>query len=411
MKKVLFGLIVAASLFSSCKREFDSPPVREIPEGEILTVTELRNMNNGLSHKFVGDSSVYAVVIGDETSGNLYKEVYISDGDAALNVRLISSGGLYTGDSIRIYLKGTVLSEFNGVLQLDSVDVNTNVIKQATGKTITPKVVDVTQITPALQGHLVQLNNVEFAPNAQGLTYADQVNQQARNLDLTDCNGNIVLVRTSGYANFAGDVVPSGNGSILAIVGQFGTDMQLYIRKPAELGFNNTACGGVPPGTYVNKTWEDQDLTSGGWSSQLVTGTLNWSTSDIGSGTWYAKMSNYNGSANENSESWLISPSMDFSAAINPEMNFETAFNYTGPSLEIMISTDYDGSSNPSTQGTWSPLSATLSSGSWSWTPSGSIDLSSYNGNSSVYVAFKYTGNAPSSGSTWQLDNVNISEN
>ncbi len=410
-KKLLIAGLIFGALATSCKREYDSPPVKETPTGGVLTLTQLRNLYTGTPHKFVGDSSVYAVVIADETSGNLYKEVYISDGTAAMNVRLLTGGGLYEGDSIRIYLKGTVLSEYNSVLQLDSVDVDVNVIKQATGKSIAPMVTTVDQINPLMQAHLIKLEDVEFAPSSQGQTYADAVNQQSVNLDLTDCNGNTVLVRTSGYANFAGDVVPSGNGDMLAIVGQFGSDMQLYIRRPSELTFNNTACGGVPPGTYLNKDWEDQDLTSGGWVTKLVTGTLNWSASDQGSGTWYAKMSNYNGSTNEDSEAWLITPAMDFTSATNPELNFETAYNYAGPALEVLVSTDYDGISNPATQGTWTPLSPTLSPGSWTWTPSGALNLSSYNGNSSVYIGFKYTGSSPSTGSTWELDNVNVAEN
>ena len=409
--KLVFALIFAGLAFSACNKKYDSPPVNDIPVGGVMSLTDLRNLYNGTPHKFTGDSSVYAIVTADETSGNLYKEVYISDGTAALNIRLLSGGGLYEGDSIRIYLKGTVLSEFNDVLQLDSVDVDVNVIKQATGKSVAPITTTIDQINPLLQGHLVRLVDVEFAPGSQGMTFADAVNQQSVNLDLTDCNSNQVLVRTSGYANFAGDVVPSGNGEMLAIVGQFGNDMQLYIRRPSELQFVNTACGGVPFGTYLNKTWEDQDLTSGGWTTKLVTGTLNWSASDLGGGTWYAKMSNYNGSTNEDSEAWLITPSMDLSSAVVPLLNFETAYNYAGPTLEVLISTDYDGVSNPATQGTWMPLSGfTLSPGSWTWSPSGAVNLSAYNGNANVYIGFKYTGSAPSTGSTWELDNVNVAE-
>lgn len=411
MNKIVLVLALLVTLMSSCKKEYDSPPVNEIPTGGVLTLTDLRAMYSGTPHKFVGDSSVYGVIIADETSGNFYKEVYISDGVAALNIRLLASGGLYIGDSVRIYLKGTVLSEFNDVLQLDSVDVDVNVIKQATNKTVTPILTTIDQITPALQGHLIRLQDVEFAPGSQGQTYADAVNQQSVNLDLTDCNSNVILLRTSGYANFAGDVVPSGNGDMLAIVGQFGSDMQLYVRSPSELNLTNPACGGVPPGTLLNKDWEDQDLTSGGWVTKLVVGTLNWTASDLGSGSWYANMTNYNGTSNEDSETWLISPSMDFSAAVNPELNFMSAYNYSGPAIQVLMSTDYDGVSNPATQGTWSALAPTLSPGGWAWTPSGAINLASYNGNSSVYLAFKYTGSAPSSGSTWEIDDVNISEN
>ncbi len=50
--------------------------------------------------------STYGVVVGDESSGNIYKNSYVQDSTGAINLRLINPGGLYVGDSIRIYLKG-----------------------------------------------------------------------------------------------------------------------------------------------------------------------------------------------------------------------------------------------------------------------------------------------------------------
>lgn len=42
------------------------------------------------------------------------------------------------------------------------------------------------------------------------------LNQTTVNRTLTDCNTN-VIVRNSGYANFAGDPLPSGNGSFISV--------------------------------------------------------------------------------------------------------------------------------------------------------------------------------------------------
>ena len=44
----------------------------------------------------------------------------VQDGVRDPDVRLLSGGGLYRGDRMRIYLPGTVLSSYNGMLQLDS---------------------------------------------------------------------------------------------------------------------------------------------------------------------------------------------------------------------------------------------------------------------------------------------------
>lgn len=159
-----------------------------------------------------------------------------------------------------------------------------------------------------------------------------------------------------------------------------------------------------------SKDFEDQSVTSGGWTTQIVVGSDDWGTDDAGSGqggTYYGKISNYNGSGNDAAEAWLISPAVDLSGATNPVLTFKSAYNYAGDALEVKVSTDYTGSGAPGTA-TWTDLSPTLSSGSFSWTPSGNVDLSTYNGQT-LYVAFKYTGSA-SDGSTWEVDDIKVDE-
>ena len=118
-------------------------------------------------------------------------------------------------------------------------------------------------------------------------------------------------------------------------------------------------------------------------------------------------MSNYVAPNNLAAESWLISPSYDFSSSTMPTLQFKSAYKYNGPTMEVLISTDYDGVSAPSTAN-WSPLSPILSPGNFTWTNSGIVDLSSYT-QPSVYIAFKYTG-SNSDGSTWEVDDINIKE-
>ena len=119
-------------------------------------------------------------------------------------------------------------------------------------------------------------------------------------------------------------------------------------------------------------------------------------------------MLNWNGSSNEVVESWLISPGIDLSASTNSSLSFSSDFRYTGPTLEVLISTDYDGVSLPATA-TWAPISATLDTdgNNWGFVNSGQINLNTYLGNNSVYIAYKYTGTG-SDGSTWELEDIQI---
>ena len=118
--KHITWLIFLVSL--SCQKEYELPPLQEDSPGKTITIDSLIGLYNGTPLKFTEHLSVFATVTMDESDGNLYKNVYVQDGDFALNMRLLSAGGLYVGDYIRIDLQNTVLSTYNGVLQLDSVE-------------------------------------------------------------------------------------------------------------------------------------------------------------------------------------------------------------------------------------------------------------------------------------------------
>lgn len=150
--------------------------------------------------------------------------------------------------------------------------------------------------------------------------------------------------------------------------------------------------------------YEDFNWSWMAWERVNVTGAQEWSRDNsygIG-GSNCAYMNGYSGGSNEN-EDWLISPPMNLDMYTNEILNFYTAMNYSGPVLEILYSTNYDGGGDPSTA-SWTTLTASLSTGSYAWTPSGDIDLSGVSG-TAVYLAFKYTSTSSSS-STWEVDNV-----
>jgi len=82
---------------------------------------------------------------------------------------------------------------------------------------------------------------------------------------------------------------------------------------------------------------------------------------------------------------------------------------YTGPALELKVSTDYNGSGNPN-DFTWTDLSDQVSwpTGStfFVWTNSGTIDISGF-GNGNLYIAFVYFSTEENS-STWEIDDVRV---
>lgn len=418
--KRLSILLAAAGLmfgFASCEKEYDNPPIPVIPEGTIKTISEVRGMYNGVDSVFADDLTIRAVVTTDETTGNFYKETYIQDATGGIKLRFTSSSSLSIGDSIRVQLNGGTLTEYNGMLSIDNLDPDeSNVILQ-NNVTVTPVVTTLAQVTGALQGQFIQLDNVEFESSSLGTSWADPINQFSVNHNLTDCDGNIVLVRTSGYANFAGEIIPSGNGTLYGVVGVFGNDVQIFIRTPDELTLNGTTCAGgggasCDPLAGLNANFTDHTngsiLNENCWKAGILQGSNNWLCGDNSGDLCAVATGNTSGTQ----EMWMTTPVIQSGG--NDMLSFSSAQqNILTSSLSVMISTDYDGSNYSSA--TWTSVPATVATGADAnntYVPSGSIALSSLlgAGYSGTYaIAFK-ASMANNSFSLFKVDNVVITQ-
>lgn len=141
------------------------------------------------------------------------------------------------------------------------------------------------------------------------------------------------------------------------------------------------------------------------FNAYSVTGTQVWTLLDYFGidDTKCVKMTGYESSTNNANEDWLISPRMNMGNFTSASLSFMNAKNYQGDPLKVYVSNNYDGQGNPN-DFTWTELSATLSTGAFAWTSSGSINLTPYISDM-VYIGFKYTSTAEAS-ATWELDNI-----
>jgi hypothetical protein len=420
MKKLV--LFFAASMLfflSSCvKQDFDTPPISNIPVGTVYTISQLRQMYADSGAMQINkDASVYAVVTMDETSGNIYKSAFIQDANDAVNIHLQQSGGLRIGDSIRIYLKGVVLSDYGGMFQLDNVNNDSSIVILATQKDIKPKDATIEDlIAGKYQEQLVKLNNVQFAETDTGKVFAEP--NKATNRKLEDCQGNQVDVRTSSYATFASLKVPDKRGSLIAIAGSFKGLPQLLLRSVSEIKMDSTRCqtggGGTPvtPVDSVNEQFDNAenytDIAITGWTNIKVAGNRAWQ-GKIHNTDKYAQASGYHSNLDD-METWLITPPVKNDNG-DMVLNFKSAMAYwkhTGNDkpLIVLASTDFDGTNFATAH--WTELSATLptsASKNYEWIESGNISLANFKGN--VAIAFKYKGSDTESTSI-QLDDVVI---
>lgn len=418
MKNFTQTLIIfsAVYLFYSCNKTYDNPPVNEVPIGNVISIGDLKDEYPGNAITIDSNYTIFGNITSEETNGNFYKEVFIQDLSGAIKLKLKASGGLYIGDSIRINVQGLTMSDYGELIQLDNVDVDQQVVKIATEKFITPYEATISQLSLSEdQSRLVKLNNVEFSE--LGMTYADAVNLSTGSRTMSDCNGNVMSVRTSGYANFADDTLPSGNGSITGIFTIYNSEKQFVIRDINEVTMDSSRCnagggGSGGSGDYLYKDFDDGSLTSGGWKTF-------WSGTNPNIGEWemlfgtIAKASNYSNSVNYACESWLVSPNFDLSSATNPYLIFDNVTRYNGAQLELYISSNYDGVSNPDIQGTWFNLTSYVPNWDtdnfdWDLVSSGNTDLTGFI-SPSVAIAFKYIG-SNSDGATWEVDNIIVTE-
>lgn len=119
------------------------------------------------------------------------------------------------------------------------------------------------------------------------------------------------------------------------------------------------------------------------------------------------KASGFLNNVNYATESWLVSPEIDLSAAKKPVLTFRHALNFFAnvarAKEEATLWAQESG-------GAWKQLSGVQYPESLSWTfvDSGEIDLSAYAGKK-VRIAFKYVSTAEKAG-TWEVDDFKIVE-
>lgn len=238
---VLIAIVALALAFTtSCiDYEFDTPPIGDIPTGDVYTVQELMDsVGSGGNVTFDSVGSIYAIVTMDEKSGNIYQDIYAQDAQDSVCVRLNfeTSTSLIEGDSIRVALQGARAHFDNGLFEIAGLHADSSIVKLGTNKNIEPVNVTLKELNsdkPYYKSRLIELEGVQVQDSDTGGVWAEPY--QYGEVYLKDTLGNSVLVRTSGYARFAQQEVPKGFGSVVAIASFYGSGFQLIIRSLDEV--------------------------------------------------------------------------------------------------------------------------------------------------------------------------------
>ncbi len=448
-------LFAAIGSQSACKKSYDQPPgaTDELNIVANTTIESLKGLHTvPRAYDVIADNIIISgIVTANDKSGNFYKQLFIQDTTGAIQI-LVDANSLYgsypVGRRVFVYCKDLCLSDYNGTMQLGikatvagspsvegipSALVSKYIIGGSINNPVIPIPVTLGQLSTSMNNNryinaLIQLDGYEFRDTTD--TYSDTSSYKSTvNDTITNCSST-TIIRTSAYANFASQRVPSGNGTINAIYTVFGTTKQFIIRDTADVQFNGFRCGGPPPGALLFENFEGQAanttapysvLNIAGWNNLSELGTFPY-TVRLFSGNKYTYTSPF---GVVNAKTWLVTKGANLNGTATETLSFDTKQDFllatypgganVASDLRILVSTDYTGTGNPWTTGTWNDISsqATLSPGSTasafpaSYTNSGNIDLSSYTG--TIYIAFvNEGGTAVNKTSAWEIDNIKI---
>lgn len=296
MKKIkayvglMMTALVAGWSMTSCQDDFDSPamniPVATIQPNTTIADVKAKFWNdadNYIDTIRLADNGDHVIIAGrvvsSDASGNIYKNLVIQDKTGALTLS-INANSLYNeyriGQEIVIDLTDMYIGKYSTLQQMGFPDYSAAYGWQATFMpleffkdhaqlnglpepskidTLTLSIGDLGNGSAELQKYqsqLVRFNNVAFEEGGE-VTFctAHKVNT---NRTLKDANGNTIIVRTSGYANFWSTRLPAGYGDVVGILSTYKSggniQWQLVLRSTGDLmNFGNPT---LPKGTEDN---------------------------------------------------------------------------------------------------------------------------------------------------------------
>lgn len=261
----LSGFLILAVVFviSGCRKKFDEPPVAELPLLEAnATVADLlakRDLTTNIPAEITTDLVIKGVVVADDRSGNFYKQIVVQDSTGGINIS-IDAFNLYNnfpvGREVWIRCKGLYVWNNNdlpsmGISQDPSLSripealLSEYLVGGARDQAIPLKARTFATLVDTDLNTLVTFDEVQFDGADAGATYANPITQFSENRKIVGCNqfGEIIL-RSSGYSDFAGAVTPKGSGKITAVYTIYNGTQQLVIRDLEDVQMDKARCGG-----------------------------------------------------------------------------------------------------------------------------------------------------------------------
>lgn len=439
---IFFLLLFVGRVFIACVDDEDyAVPMITIEEPEVevnFTIAAVLEKIGSTPTLIESEVPLFleGYVVSSDEAGNFHKSLVIQDkpenptAGISISTQATNMYIFYEpGRKVYVRVDGLYVGTFRGLPSLGEnaeeidymsvAEFDARVLRSNTVEEILPQTLSINQIDEKSLNTLVQLNEVEFLAEYAGLTYAHPENNFGVDRELQDCYSNKVTLRTSGFADFKSEKMPTANGSLTAVVSVFHTTYQLFIRDTEDVVFHDERCeerdldldwkmpfketfsthsAGV--GVYVNLPgWTN--INAHGGEGRFEVREFN--------GNKFAQVSAF-GSQEEIFEAWLITPNIHLDKE-SPVLVFDTKDGFfNGEAFTVHIATDFE--ENPFTA-TWEDITdrVVLPVGHYDWEPdftnSGEVDLSDYM-EEKIVIGFRYLGGDFAITTTYQLDNIEI---
>ena len=401
----------------------------EIENGsaDLMTISQLKNFFvDGEVNEIESNLVVKGYVSSSDYAGNFYKEFYMQDeienptAGIKVSINQVDSYNQFNvGREVYIKLQGLSIGETNsgdGVIaiggganeygdEISEITENnaaTCILRSSNSYSLVPLALNLSEINDMHIGVYVSGLSAQFASSLGGLTYVDPQEDYDTQRDLESCvDAGTLKLETSAFSSFNDKMLPvEGSGTISGIITKdyFGDNRVMMLNTTDDVNFDSSRCDPLFSDDFSSNSLNN-------WTVVNVEGEQTWEITPYGNPAPSAKISGFSGGSNSN-EDWLITSAIDLTSLTTVTLNFQSVVRYSGPSLEVYVSTDYSGG-NPSTDGNWQELSviSDTDDSSWSsWTDSGNVDLSSFSG-ANVFIGFKYISTTSNS-ATYEIDNV-----
>ncbi len=251
-------MMLTAVVFTSCvKKEYDDVATANIDPALTATHTikQVQALATGATPVEITTDVIFSgIVVGDDASGNIYKQMVLQQDSSGIAVQVdvsnfntdypigrrvfVKAKGLYIANDGGNYEIG--ISSAGIVGRIPAALLSQYLVKGKWGLSVTPKEYQIGDPTIPTNT-LVKFTNVEFAPGSYGVAYAAT---SGSNLDIKNCAGDILTLYSSNYSTFALQRTPTGKGSITGVYTIYSGDGELQIRDLYDVDMNGVRCNG-----------------------------------------------------------------------------------------------------------------------------------------------------------------------